>query len=410
MRSRCLLGKPVGRSKDVVWAAAVRAGSMPAVLGCGPHAGRPPAGAARAGCGCRSQPGAAGARCRCRASRRACPRTMSSRPRRRRPTSRALTACATARATRRAPASAAPRRALLTAQCLPSRKPVAVDKAGCVSRVRPGAGGCCAPRARERAGARSTAQDCAERLASAQDDRERPAVCTACVPAERQIRGRPTVRGGAQAGDLRAMYNGTRDAGLGAEVKRRVLMGTYALSAGYYDAYYKRAQQARAPARRARRRRPRHPAPAVRPCAPRPACALTGRLPQQARAAGARPTVIPTLPVSHCQNPQCSHSLLRGFGQASRLPSTSQHFPAAGPCAYGWEACWEPLGSGLTLMGSAGITLGAHFPWEAWELYLVLLGSAWVVENYTSYFWEVQGLPWTGVGSSGVLACRMLLA
>jgi Asp-tRNA(Asn)/Glu-tRNA(Gln) amidotransferase A subunit family amidase len=31
--------------------------------------------------------------------------------------------------------------------------------------------------------------------------------------------------------------------GLGAEVKRRILMGTYALSAGYYDAYYKRAQQ-----------------------------------------------------------------------------------------------------------------------------------------------------------------------
>ena len=33
--------------------------------------------------------------------------------------------------------------------------------------------------------------------------------------------------------------------GLGAEVKRRILMGTYALSAGYYDAYYKRAQQVR---------------------------------------------------------------------------------------------------------------------------------------------------------------------
>ena len=32
---------------------------------------------------------------------------------------------------------------------------------------------------------------------------------------------------------------------LGSEVKRRILMGTYALSAGYYDAYYKRAQQVR---------------------------------------------------------------------------------------------------------------------------------------------------------------------
>ena len=39
-----------------------------------------------------------------------------------------------------------------------------------------------------------------------------------------------------------------RGEGLGAEVKRRILMGTYALSAGYYDAYYKRAQQVRLPA------------------------------------------------------------------------------------------------------------------------------------------------------------------
>lgn len=45
------------------------------------------------------------------------------------------------------------------------------------------------------------------------------------------------------ADELRAMYDGSRGTGLGAEVKRRILMGTYALSAGYYDAYYKRAQQ-----------------------------------------------------------------------------------------------------------------------------------------------------------------------
>mmetsp|Transcript_13961 Transcript_13961/g.30176 ORF Transcript_13961/g.30176 Transcript_13961/m.30176 type:complete len:538 (+) Transcript_13961:56-1669(+) len=48
-----------------------------------------------------------------------------------------------------------------------------------------------------------------------------------------------------QAADLASMYGRSRDAGLGAEVKRRILMGTYALSAGYYDAYYKRAQQVR---------------------------------------------------------------------------------------------------------------------------------------------------------------------
>lgn len=39
------------------------------------------------------------------------------------------------------------------------------------------------------------------------------------------------------------MYNETRQQGFGAEMKRRILMGTYALSAGYYDAYYKQAQQ-----------------------------------------------------------------------------------------------------------------------------------------------------------------------
>src|SRR5262249_34295562 len=44
---------------------------------------------------------------------------------------------------------------------------------------------------------------------------------------------------------LADMYRKTRDAGFGAEVKRRILLGTYALSAGYYDAYYRKAQQVR---------------------------------------------------------------------------------------------------------------------------------------------------------------------
>ncbi|MEX0697810.1 MAG: Asp-tRNA(Asn)/Glu-tRNA(Gln) amidotransferase subunit GatA [Dongiaceae bacterium] len=48
------------------------------------------------------------------------------------------------------------------------------------------------------------------------------------------------------AGDsLDAMYEATRAAGFGAEVKRRVLIGTYVLSAGYYDAYYLKAQRLR---------------------------------------------------------------------------------------------------------------------------------------------------------------------
>lgn len=56
------------------------------------------------------------------------------------------------------------------------------------------------------------------------------------------------VRFGARVpgGDLVELYERTRAAGFGAEVKRRILIGTYVLSAGYYDAYYLKAQQVRA--------------------------------------------------------------------------------------------------------------------------------------------------------------------
>ncbi len=48
-----------------------------------------------------------------------------------------------------------------------------------------------------------------------------------------------------EADTLLAMYKETRSKGFGAEVKRRILIGTYALSSGYYDAYYKKASQVR---------------------------------------------------------------------------------------------------------------------------------------------------------------------
>ena len=48
------------------------------------------------------------------------------------------------------------------------------------------------------------------------------------------------------ADDLREMYKKTRDHGFGAEVKRRIMLGTYVLSSGYYDAYYRKAQKVRA--------------------------------------------------------------------------------------------------------------------------------------------------------------------
>jgi aspartyl-tRNA(Asn)/glutamyl-tRNA(Gln) amidotransferase subunit A len=50
--------------------------------------------------------------------------------------------------------------------------------------------------------------------------------------------------------DLAAMYGATRDAGFGAEVKRRILLGTFVLSSGYYDAYYLKAQKVRTLIRR----------------------------------------------------------------------------------------------------------------------------------------------------------------
>jgi aspartyl-tRNA(Asn)/glutamyl-tRNA(Gln) amidotransferase subunit A len=48
-----------------------------------------------------------------------------------------------------------------------------------------------------------------------------------------------------EAPDTAAMNAATREAGFGAEVKRRIMLGTYALSAGYYDAYYGKALKVR---------------------------------------------------------------------------------------------------------------------------------------------------------------------
>jgi aspartyl-tRNA(Asn)/glutamyl-tRNA(Gln) amidotransferase subunit A len=47
------------------------------------------------------------------------------------------------------------------------------------------------------------------------------------------------------AHELREMYMKTREEGFGAEVKRRIMLGTYVLSSGYYDAYYTKAQKVR---------------------------------------------------------------------------------------------------------------------------------------------------------------------
>ena len=61
---------------------------------------------------------------------------------------------------------------------------------------------------------------------------------------------RASESGSEESNGLSAMYDRTRHAGFGAEVKRRIMLGTYALSAGYYDAYYLKAQQVRSLIRR----------------------------------------------------------------------------------------------------------------------------------------------------------------
>ena len=57
---------------------------------------------------------------------------------------------------------------------------------------------------------------------------------------------RYTMRADVNGGTLTDMYRATRGQGFGAEVKRRIMLGTYVLSHGYYDAYYLRAQKVRA--------------------------------------------------------------------------------------------------------------------------------------------------------------------
>jgi aspartyl-tRNA(Asn)/glutamyl-tRNA(Gln) amidotransferase subunit A len=74
--------------------------------------------------------------------------------------------------------------------------------------------------------------------------------------------------------NLREMYMRTRDEGFGVEVKRRIMLGTYALSAGYYDAYYKKAQQVRTLIRQDFEQAFRHVDVIVAPTAPTPAFRL----------------------------------------------------------------------------------------------------------------------------------------
>jgi aspartyl-tRNA(Asn)/glutamyl-tRNA(Gln) amidotransferase subunit A len=70
-----------------------------------------------------------------------------------------------------------------------------------------------------------------------------PAECSANLARFDGIRYGPNLDGGAT--DLLEHYEVTRGRGFGAEVKRRIMLGTFALASGYYDAYYLRAQKVR---------------------------------------------------------------------------------------------------------------------------------------------------------------------
>jgi aspartyl-tRNA(Asn)/glutamyl-tRNA(Gln) amidotransferase subunit A len=79
-------------------------------------------------------------------------------------------------------------------------------------------------------------------------------------------------------GSLEAMYEATRGEGFGPEVKRRIMLGTFALSAGYYDAYYGRAQKVRTLIRRDFEEAFRHCDVIATPTSPVPAFRLGERL------------------------------------------------------------------------------------------------------------------------------------
>ncbi|HKT78860.1 MAG TPA: amidase family protein, partial [Vicinamibacterales bacterium] len=77
--------------------------------------------------------------------------------------------------------------------------------------------------------------------------------------------------------DLKTMYARTRARGFGPEVKRRIMLGTYVLSAGYYDAYYRKAQQVRTLIRRDYDRAFENVDAVAMPTSPTPAFAIGER-------------------------------------------------------------------------------------------------------------------------------------
>jgi len=80
------------------------------------------------------------------------------------------------------------------------------------------------------------------------------------------------------AGELAQMYKSTRQVGFGSEVKKRILLGTYTLSAGYYDAYYKKAQQVRALVTNEMNAALLHVDALVTPAAPTPAYSIGSKI------------------------------------------------------------------------------------------------------------------------------------
>jgi aspartyl-tRNA(Asn)/glutamyl-tRNA(Gln) amidotransferase subunit A len=78
--------------------------------------------------------------------------------------------------------------------------------------------------------------------------------------------------------DLRTMYGRSRELGFGVEVKRRIMLGTYVLSAGYYDAYYLKAQQVRTLIRRDYEQAFEHVDVVAMPTSPTPAFRIGERV------------------------------------------------------------------------------------------------------------------------------------
>jgi hypothetical protein len=154
-------------------------------------------------------------------------------------------------------------------------------------------------------------------------------------------------------GDLLSMYEATRSHGFGTEVKRRIMLGTYALSAGYYDHYYGKAQRARRGSRRtssassraastcSSRRRARPPHSSSESARPIPSRCTSRTSSPSPRTSPGIPGV--SVPVGRVRGLPVGGQVLAPWWQEERMLAVAGALEAAGSRGGDVSAAWEPV-------------------------------------------------------------------